>query len=53
MKIRTHVIKSYENDGITDNSDIFGYDYGFENESPIKIKVYNSYRLDYKFNDNY
>ena len=58
--LETGIIKScifnslctYDKDGIliTDNGDIFGFDdYGFENENPIKIKIYNSYKMEYKY----
>ena len=39
---------NYNNDGIlvTDEGDIFGYDnYGFQNQDPIKINLYNSYKI--------
>lgn len=57
--IETNIVKScifdslcnYNNDGIliTDEGDIFSYDnYGFQNEIPIKIKLYNSKKIEYK-----
>jgi len=60
--LETNTVKScifdslcnYNNDGIlvTDEGDIFGYDdYGFQNQNPIKIKLYNSYKIEYKFNN--
>ena len=57
--LETNTVKScifdslcnYNSDGIlvTDEGDIFGYDdYGFQNQNPIKIKLYNSYKIEYK-----
>ena len=58
--VKTNTIKScifdslcnYDHDGIlvTDEGEIFGYDnYGYQLENPIKIKLYNSYRIEYKY----
>lgn len=42
---------NYNDDGIliTDEGDIFSYNnYGYQNENPIKIKLYNSTKITYK-----
>ena len=42
---------NYNHDGIlvTDEGEILGYDnYSFQLENPIKIKLYNSYKIEYK-----